>query len=183
MTARPPAVLDQPIQDFSDCHLGIFYTLDELASLARQPGSGAQRSAAAGRVLAFFQGVLKTHHLEEERELFSAVTADAALGPEQQLVRELIERLTDEHRRLEALLAQLAPTLSDIEHGRDALLDVPTCATLVADCRAHASFEELTFLPLAQTILSRNSDHMAALGLALHIRHASQEIRQQFGAV
>ncbi|MEY2688035.1 MAG: hypothetical protein RL375_2233, partial [Pseudomonadota bacterium] len=28
------------------------------------------------------------------------------------------------------------------------------------------------FLPLSQTILGRNGDHMAALGLSLHTRHA-----------
>jgi len=29
-------------------------------------------------------------------------------------------------------------------------------------------------LPLSQRILSRNSNHMAALGLTLHMRHISQ---------
>jgi hypothetical protein len=28
------------------------------------------------------------------------------------------------------------------------------------------------FLPVAERILSRNGEHMAALGLALHLRHA-----------
>jgi len=39
--------------------------------------------------------------------------------------------------------------------------------------RAHAWFEEQEFLPLSQTILSRNPNHMAALGLSLHMRHQS----------
>lgn len=30
---------------------------------------------------------------------------------------------------------------------------------------------ETEFLPLSQTILGRNSNHMAALGLSLHMRH------------
>lgn len=35
----------------------------------------------------------------------------------------------------------------------------------------HASVEETEFLPLAQEILERNSNHLAALGLSLHMRH------------
>ena len=36
----------------------------------------------------------------------------------------------------------------------------------------HARYEETVFLPLAERILLRNGDHMEALGLALHLRHA-----------
>lgn len=183
MTAQHPGAVDQPIQDFSDCHVGIVSMLDELASLARPLSTAMQRSVDAGRVLAFFQDVVSAHHLEEERELFSAVMADATQGPELRQVQELVNRLVDEHRRLEALFAQLAPTLADIERGHDVLLDAPTSTSLVAEYRTHAGFEESTFLPLAQSILSRNSNHMAALGLALHIRHASQEIRHKFGFI
>lgn len=40
-------------------------------------------------------------------------------------------------------------------------------------CIAHANFEEQRFLPLAETILSRNGNHMAALGLSIDLRQAS----------
>ena len=43
---------------------------------------------------------------------------------------------------------------------------------LVSDYRAHAHYEELVFLPAAQSILGRNANHLAALGLSLHLRHA-----------
>jgi len=42
----------------------------------------------------------------------------------------------------------------------------------VARYSAHAEAEERVFLPLAEKILGRNSNHMAALGLSLHMRHA-----------
>jgi hypothetical protein len=42
---------------------------------------------------------------------------------------------------------------------------------LVTEYTAHASYEETDFLPLSETILGRNSNHMAALGLSLHMRH------------
>ena len=41
----------------------------------------------------------------------------------------------------------------------------------MAQYQAHARFEEQEFLPLSEKILSRNGDHMAALGLSLHMRH------------
>ena len=45
---------------------------------------------------------------------------------------------------------------------------------LVQAYTAHARFEEEQFLPQAQAILSRNGNHMEALGLSLHHRHAPQ---------
>jgi hypothetical protein len=41
---------------------------------------------------------------------------------------------------------------------------------LVSVYRAHATFEEHAFLPLSEEILGRNPNHLAALGLSLHIR-------------
>jgi hypothetical protein len=37
---------------------------------------------------------------------------------------------------------------------------------------AHAQLEEREFLPLAAEILGRDSAHLAALGMSLHMRHA-----------
>jgi hypothetical protein len=42
---------------------------------------------------------------------------------------------------------------------------------LIQRYKKHAQEEEAVFLPLAEKILSRNSNHMAALGLSLHMRH------------
>ena len=48
---------------------------------------------------------------------------------------------------------------------------VADLSRLVSQYRAHAQFEEQEYLPLAQQILGRNGNHMAALGLSLHMRH------------
>jgi hypothetical protein len=45
---------------------------------------------------------------------------------------------------------------------------------MVQRYQAHAQLEEQAFLPLAQTVLGRNGNHMAALGLSLHMRHVPQ---------
>lgn len=183
MTSEQVGAVDQPIQDFSDCHVGIVGTLRELTALSRQQVPSPQRSDAAGRILEFFRDVVAAHHTEEEKDLFPAVLADAVAGDEQTRVAALVQQLIDEHRRLEAFYAKLAPSLSAIANGRDVELDPTTSSALVTDYLAHAGLEEAKFLPLAQHILGRNSHHMAALGLSLHIRHASQDIRHKFGFI
>lgn len=183
MMSPQAGAADQPIQDFSDCHVGIVRTLGEVESLSRPQRASTPRSEAAVRVLDFFRDVVSTHHQDEEGELFAAVLADAAPGDEQAQVETLIRRLVAEHRRLEGLYDQLVPALTRIAHGQEVTMDATASSALVAEYRAHADFEESTFLPLAQRILGRNGDHMAALGLALHIRHASKEIRQKFGFI
>jgi hemerythrin-like domain-containing protein len=175
--------MDQPIQDFSDCHVGIVGTLDDLRTLSLQHGPSSQRCDMAGRTLRFFRDVVMVHHNEEEVELFTAVLADATVGDEHEKVEALIRQLTGEHRRVESQYARLAPVLSAIENGGDVVLDAAAVSALADEYLAHARFEEDVFLPLAQAILGRNSDHMAALGLSLHIRHSSTEVRQRFGFI
>lgn len=177
------AALDQPIQEFSDCHAVVVNILNELTALSRQQHPPLLRREVAGRILEFFRDVVTPHHREEEAELFPAVLADATTGDERAQVEGLVSRLVDEHRRVEGTYAQLGPVLSAIEGGQDVSLDESAVAALVADCLAHARFEEEVFLPQAQAILARNSDHMAALGLSLHIRHASDEVRRKFGYI
>lgn len=183
MTPTHTSSKDQPIQDFSNCHIGIVTVLDDLTAMSSQRHPLAHRREVAGRILKFFKDVVTAHHAEEEADLFTAVLADAVAGDEQTQVQALVDKLVEEHRHLEHLYAQLAPLLSAIAGGDDIPLDATTTATLVTDYRAHARFEEEVFLPLAQTILGRNSDHMAALGLTLHIRHASENVRQRYGYI
>ena len=46
--------------------------------------------------------------------------------------------------------------------------------------RNHARYEEEVFLPLSQAILGRNSNHLAALGMSLHLRHALPQVLERF---
>jgi len=119
----------------------------------------------------FFREAIFEHHLEEERELFPAVLASACPGAERERVQVMTERLTAQHRALEALWKSLEKDLKRVAAGKDTELDVADLHRLVADYTAHAGFEEVEFLPLAQTILGRDGNHMAALGLSLHLRH------------
>lgn len=166
------AQTDTPIANFSQCHVGIIGHLDALAELPSLMAPARRARALASDMQKFFDEVILRHHSEEELDLFPAVLQSARPGDEGMRVASLIERLTIEHRQIEAWWALIRPQLKQIAKGHDTELDDVALQQLVKEYHAHAEFEEKEFLPLSQTILSRNGDHMAALGLSLHLRHA-----------
>lgn len=161
-----------PIHNFSNCHVGILKRLEALDELPALLEPAARARKIAEDSLEFFREAIFEHHLEEERELFPAVIASAQPGEELAQVKAMTKRLTDEHRAVEALWKQLEKGLKPVAKGHSTTLDVNELHRLVAEYQAHASYEETEFLPLSEKILSRNSNHMAALGLSLHLRHA-----------
>ncbi len=161
-----------PLTGFSHCHLGIVSHLDALGELPALLAPAARARKVAADTVAFFRAAVYEHHAEEERELFPAVLQSAHTGEEHDRVRQLAERLTREHRDIETLWARLEPSLKKFAKGQPADVDGVAVAHLVRLYKAHAKFEEDEFLPLSEAILGRNSNHMAALGLSLHLRHA-----------
>ena len=162
---------DAPIDHFAHCHVGILAQLSRMNELPALLAPAALARKTAEQSIAFFGQGMYAHHQEEEQELFPAVRSSAQAGPERLRVEGLIERLTRGHRRLEALWESLAPALHKVAKGQDAALDEAALTRLVQDYRSHAQLEETEFLPLAEAILGRNGNHMAALGLSLHMRH------------
>lgn len=171
MPTQPPVDTDAPLNNFANCHAGIvkrLTALDELPALL-EPAARARQIAEES--LEFFREAIFEHHLEEERELFPAVMASAQPGAELERVKAMAKRLTDEHRAIEALWKQLEKGLKPVAKGQSTRLDVSELHRLVTEYKAHATFEETEFLPLSEEILGRNSNHMAALGMSLHMRH------------
>ena len=177
--AAPPPD-DAPLGQFSQCHVGILSHLQDLGTLPAllQPAALARR--IAGDTARFFRDVIYTHHAEEEQELFPAVLASAAAGAEREHVRAIVERLTREHREVEAAFVRIEPALKAAAKGHDAALDAAEVDALVRLYRGHAAYEEQEFLPLSQTVLARDSHHLSALGLSLHLRHALPEVLARF---
>lgn len=169
--ALPHADTDAPISHFSNCHTGIFAQLTRLGDLPALLGPAAQARKIAQTSLDFFNDALFNHHSEEEKDLFPAVHSSAQAGAERLKVDTLVEKLTNDHRALENLWKSLEQGLRKVAKGQDTTLDVLALQSLVQRYQAHAQLEEQAFLPLAQTILGRNENHMAALGLTLHMRH------------
>ena len=162
---------EAPIGHFAHCHVGILSQLSRMNELPALLAPAALARKTAEQSISFFGKGMYVHHQEEEEELFPAVRSSAHAGPERLRVDNLIEQLTAGHRELEALWESLSPALHKVAKGQDTRLDETTLTRLVQQYRTHALLEENEFLPLAETILGRNSNHMAALGLSLHMRH------------
>lgn len=167
---KTPAA-DAPLSNFSNCHAGILKRLTALDELPALLEPAARARQIAEQSLEFFREAIFEHHLEEERELFPAVLASAKPGEEMERVQTMVRRLTNEHRTVEGMWKRLESGLKRVAKGQSTDIDTAELQRLVVDYTAHAAYEEAEFLPLSETILSRNSNHMAALGLSLHMRH------------
>jgi hemerythrin-like domain-containing protein len=174
-TTNPPHnnTSDAPLDNFTHCHDGILSHLNTMGELPALNLAAERARKVADDTRLFFRNVIYNHHEEEERVLFEAVLASATEGAEFDRVRAITGRLTREHRQVEAMFTKLEPDLKKMAKGQPCHLDTTAIDTLVRQYKAHAEFEEAEFLPLSHSILSRNSNHMAALGLSLHIRHVS----------
>jgi hemerythrin superfamily protein len=182
MTATPiPAGDDAPVQEFSNCHAGILAQLEEFGRLPALAEAAASAHRIAKTTERFFREVVVRHHAEEEQELFPAVLSSARPGAERDRVKRIVERLTQDHRRIEKVWHEIEPVVHLLAKNHDAALDARRVAAFVADYKAHADYEERMFLPLASSILGRDGNHMAALGMSLHARHALPEVLRRFG--
>lgn len=180
-TSPSPTRPESPLDDFSHCHEGI---LEKLASFGMLPSllePAAMARRVAADTLRFFRETVIEHHAQEEGELFPAVLASARKGAERDEVQRLVDRLTAEHRMVEKRWGKLEPDLRRVAKGQDASLDAAAVQALVDTYRAHARFEETRFLPLSQAILGRDDNHLAALGLSLHLRHAAPALLARLG--
>ena len=166
-----PVDLARPLDGFSQCHAEILGQLQSFASLPTLVVLAEQSRAVAATTLALFEDTVLTHHADEERDLFAAVSQSARPGQEHEHVQALVRQLTEQHRLIEARWKALRRGVKSAASGQPAALEAGEVAEFVQIYTTHAGLEEREFLPLAQEILGRDSNHMAALGISLHLRH------------
>jgi hemerythrin-like domain-containing protein len=164
-----------PLTNFTRCHLGIVSQLQLSARLPELVEAANRARKVAQDTLDLFRSTVLPHHAEEEAELFPAVLR-ACNAAERERVAPIVDRLVTEHRELEGLWKPLEPSIRAAAKGSSQEVDAEAMEEIVRKVLRHARYEETVFLPLAERILSRNGDHMAALGLALHLRHAPQVV-------
>ena len=162
---------DNAVGQFSHAHVGILMQLDRLSTLPALLAPARMAQDTAQRVVDFFREAVFEHHKDEEEALFPALLESAQAGEERQRVNTLVDALTAEHRVIEGLWRQLEPELKHVAQGHSFHINAPVLDDLVSRYQAHAQVEETQLLPLADTILGRHGNHMAALGLSLHMRH------------
>jgi hypothetical protein len=172
---QPAPATSTPVDEFSDCHRGLLLGMRAFGSLPELAAAAARSRAVAVNTLALFDKAVLTHHADEEKELFPAVLASCSPA-ERKRLEIVIERLIAEHRSVEALWRVLKPAVKRAASGIAAELDAEAVTALVVAYNRHAAYEEAEFLPAAKHILSRNGNHMSALGLSLHLRHAPQPV-------
>ena len=99
--------------------------------------------------------------------MFPALVESMA-GSDAICIRELIEGLTADHRRLEAMWKGLKPLLQQIEAGEHALLDQNQVASFVDLYESHMKREDDELLPMAGRLLS--DDVITCIGRAMRQR-------------
>lgn len=167
----PPSA---PLRQFRGAHHGILGGLQDLRALPERAAAAERARATAAATLDLFDRVVLAHHADEEQELFTSVLRSAHGGAEAQRVSDQVALLTTQHRQIESLWTRLRPAIARVAAGKPAGEDLFAAEVdrLVALYEEHARQEEEVFLPLAHDVLSRDPNHMAALDIALHLRHA-----------
>jgi hemerythrin-like domain-containing protein len=164
---------NDPLTDFSNCHVGIIKNFERLLALANteiQSPVSKEVKQSAKKLHDFFRDVVLEHHAEEENELFTEVADSARDGSEESAkALSMIEQLTHEHRSLEAQWAAIEHDIKLLSKGKPASLNKEAAAKLAKEYLAHANFEELAFLPLSAELLGERG--LSSLGLSLHMRH------------
>lgn len=165
-----PVHIDGALAGFSECHHDFVAQLHSALYLPELVTAAARARAMADGLLRMFREDVFLHHAEEEHELFPAVLRAALPGPETEEVRAMVAQLVHEHRYMDGRWSELKPALEAVARGQAATIDAALIEDIVQHFFAHAHFEEEHFLPLAQKILSRESEAMASLGRTLHER-------------
>lgn len=169
---------EDPLMDFSNCHIGIinnFEQLRELAGTEIQEPVPSDVKQSAKKLYGFFRDVVLEHHAEEEQELFAEVADSSRRGGEDaEKATAMIQQLTEEHRSLEAQWKAIEADIKRLSKGKAATLDQQAAMKLANDYLAHASFEEKEFLPLSAKMLGERG--LSSLGLSLHMRHSNVSI-------
>jgi hemerythrin-like domain-containing protein len=172
--APPGAELHGPVKEFHGSHEFIIEGLHSLEKLPELAAALERARLVAHSTLTLFDKVVHEHHADEEQELFVHVQKSCKDIKEGHRVHELVARLAADHRRIEKMWLKLRPAVAATAQGK--VHDVPDfrgdVAKLVEIYLEHAQLEEEVFLPLADAILTRDANHMAALDVALHLRHA-----------
>jgi hemerythrin-like domain-containing protein len=170
----PAAGLQAPVDEFHGTHAHIVEGLHAMEKLPELAAALERARDVANATLMLFDKVVYEHHADEEQELFVHVQKGCADLREGHRVQELAGRLAADHRRIEKMWLKIRPGVAMTAQGK--VHGVPDfrseVAKLVAIYLEHAQLEEEVFLPLADAILKRDVNRLAALDIALHLRHA-----------
>lgn len=155
----PAASFDEPVDMLSSCHDRLRQRCNTLAKLpehVRRHGADEQVRSAAQSILRYFDGPALYHHADEEKDLFPALLESVA-GSDAACLRQLFERLSDEHRSLENQWQCLRPALLELSEGKAAGLSLADIQAFITDYSGHLQCEDQELLPLARRLLDNTA--------------------------
>lgn len=154
----PAAGFDHPIDVLDGCHERILRNcalVERIAAHVATKGPDTEAATAAAGVIRYFETAGANHHRDEEDDLFPALQQYAP-SAELNAVYDLIFRLKADHKRLDALWADMRLRLSAVAEGRDGKLDAAVAAAFTAAYQHHIALEEAELLPLARRVLDES---------------------------
>ena len=151
----PAAGFDHPIDILDGCHERILRNcalIERIAAHVAEKGADTEAATAAAGVIRYFDTAGANHHRDEENDLFPALQQYAP-SAELNAVFDLLFRLKADHKRLDALWAEMRLRLSLLAAGRDGALTTAIAAAFKAAYERHIALEEAELLPLARRVL------------------------------
>lgn len=166
----PAASTEAPLEMLLACHHRIRHFCDLLQRLeahVRDGKDARQAQEAATSILRFFNIAAVDHHADEEDDLFPALMESMA-GSDPVCIREMIARLTHEHRQLDAAWATIEPELQRLERGERVLLSTDAVHAFAVAYDDHIRLEEEELLPMAERLLGQHD--IDRIGRAMRLR-------------
>ena len=168
--SSPTASTEVPLEMLAACHIRIKHQCDTLGRLAihlRDHGCDEQAQQAARNIMRYFDTAAVDHHADEEDDLFPALLESVA-GSDPVCIKNLIERLSHEHRQLEAQWRKLRKSLLKIADGHHEPLAQDDVDRFLSQYEQHLRCEDEELLPLAQRLLGQH--HIDKIGQAMRER-------------
>ena len=174
--SAPAAGFEVPLAMLSACHYCIEHQCATLRRLiAHLPTHGADTEArtAANAVMRYFDTSAKQHHIDEEIDLFPALIESMA-GSDAVCLRGMTDRLTADHRELDAHWQRLRIGLERVVAGDSVSLRAADVEALVSLYEQHINSEERELLPMAARLLS--DDALERIGRAMRKRRGIEPL-------
>lgn len=161
---------DHPLAVLKHCHDRIrkqLSTLDKLQNHLRDHGMDESAQQAAKAILRYFNKAAPLHHEDEEKDLMPCLQS-CAVGSDADQVGQLVPKILQQHRLMEALWDKLRPQLQAIEDGSGYDLSEVDVEDFSSVYTEHMEIEENHIAPMAARLFSE--DQMRRLGESMQAR-------------
>lgn len=168
--STPAAGTEAPLELLAACHIRIEHqcgVLKRLATHLAEHGSDDQARQAAVNVMRYFDTSAVQHHADEEDNLFPALIESMA-GSDPVCIRQMIQGLTAEHRRLEAQWRALRVLLERVAAGQAIRLSMDEVEEFTQLYLRHIKQEDDELLPMAARLLG--DEQLDDIGQAMRHR-------------